>query len=97
MEEQQDIAAFQSYSDNNNIYEVYQAKKADNNLFNLDALLADLQNTVSSEGNHVSNNATPGYGSLNGARTHNTNAAYRSYESRTSPLPSQSHVKMNEV
>lgn len=54
-----------------------------------DALLADLQNTVSSEGNHVSSNATPGYGSLNGARTHNTNA-YRSYESRTSPLPSQS-------
>ncbi|XP_043491086.1 leupaxin isoform X2 [Polistes fuscatus] len=58
------------------------------------ALLADLQNTVSSEGNHVSNNATPGYGSLNGARTHNTNA-YRSYESRTSPLPSQSPTYQN--
>ncbi|XP_047345977.1 paxillin-like isoform X2 [Vespa velutina] len=56
------------------------------------ALLADLQNTVSSEGNHVSSNATPGYGSLNGARTHNTNA-YRSYESRTSPLPSQSDCR----
>lgn len=51
-----------------------------------DALLADLQNTVSSEGNHVGSNATPGYGSLNGART----TAYRSYDNRTSPLPPQS-------
>jgi len=56
----------------------------------LDALLADLQNTVSSEGNHVGGgNATPGYGSLNGARVHTT-TAYRSYDNRTSPLPSQS-------
>lgn len=54
-----------------------------------DALLADLQNTVSSEGNHVGSNATPGYGSLNGART----TAYRSYDNRTSPLPPQSVCK----
>lgn len=55
-----------------------------------DALLADLQNTVSPEGNHVGGgNATPGYGSLNGARIHTT-TGYRSYDNRTSPLPSQS-------
>lgn len=54
-----------------------------------DALLADLQNTVSSEGNHVGSNATPGYGSLNGART----TGYRSYDNRTSPLPPQSVCK----
>ncbi|KAK9296176.1 hypothetical protein QLX08_009737 [Tetragonisca angustula] len=54
----------------------------------INALLADLQNTVSSEGNHVGSNATPGYGSLNGART----TAYRSYDNRTSPLPPQSRA-----
>ncbi|XP_018357874.1 PREDICTED: leupaxin isoform X1 [Trachymyrmex cornetzi] len=59
------------------------------------ALLADLQNTVSSEGNHVGGgNATPGYGSLNGARVHTT-TAYRSYDNRTSPLPSQSPTYQN--
>ncbi|XP_033321255.1 paxillin isoform X6 [Megalopta genalis] len=55
------------------------------------ALLADLQNTVSSEGNHVGSNATPGYGSLNGART----GAYRAYDNRTSPLPAQSPTYQN--
>jgi len=55
-----------------------------------DALLADLQNTVSSEGNHVGGgNVTPGYGSLNGARIHTT-TGYRSYDNRTSPVPPQS-------
>lgn len=53
-----------------------------------DALLADLQNTVSPEGNHAGNNATPGYGSLNGARSNP--GAYRGYDNRTSPLPPQS-------
>ncbi|XP_071868869.1 paxillin isoform X1 [Bombus fervidus] len=57
----------------------------------INALLADLQNTVSSEGNHVGSNATPGYGSLNGART----TAYRSYDNRTSPLPPQSPTYQN--
>ncbi|XP_076234777.1 paxillin isoform X2 [Calliopsis andreniformis] len=55
------------------------------------ALLADLQNTVSSEGNHVGSNATPGYGSLNGVRS----TGYRSYDNRTSPLPSQSPTYQN--
>nr|XP_012231000.1 PREDICTED: paxillin isoform X5 [Linepithema humile] len=58
------------------------------------ALLADLQNTVSTEGNHVGGNATPGYGSLNGARTHVT-TGYRSYDNRTSPLPPQSPTYQN--
>ncbi|XP_011874725.1 PREDICTED: paxillin isoform X5 [Vollenhovia emeryi] len=59
------------------------------------ALLADLQNTVSSEGNHVgAGNATPGYGSLNGARIHAT-TGYRSYDNRTSPLPPQSPTYQN--
>ncbi|XP_078035803.1 paxillin isoform X6 [Augochlora pura] len=73
------------------LYEVYNTEKAETNLFSLDALLADLQNTVSSEGNHVGSNATPGYGSLNGART----GAYRSYDNRTSPLPAQSPTYQN--
>ncbi|RLU16368.1 hypothetical protein DMN91_012128 [Ooceraea biroi] len=72
-----------------NLYQVYNHEKATGNLVTLDALLADLQNTVSSEGNHVGGNATPGYGSLNGARTHVT-TGYRSYDNRTSPLPPQS-------
>ncbi|XP_043282015.1 paxillin isoform X3 [Venturia canescens] len=59
------------------------------------ALLADLQNTVSSGPNHVSNNATPGYGSLNGARNNHPSNVYRSYESRTSPLPPQSPTYQN--
>ncbi|XP_034948993.1 leupaxin-like isoform X1 [Chelonus insularis] len=59
------------------------------------ALLADLQNTVASEGSHhVSNNTTPGYGSLNGSRTHSSNY-YRTYDNRTSPLPSQSPTYQN--
>ncbi|XP_076283822.1 paxillin isoform X9 [Lasioglossum baleicum] len=74
-----------------NLYEAYNTEKNETNLFSLDALLADLQNTVSSEGNHVGSNATPGYGSLNGART----GAYRSYDNRTSPLPAQSPTYQN--
>ncbi|XP_015604388.1 leupaxin isoform X3 [Cephus cinctus] len=62
-------------------------------LLSLDALLADLQNTVSPEGNHVGSNATPGYGSLNGTRQHAT--GYRGYDNRTSPLPSQSPTYQN--
>ncbi|KAK0174712.1 hypothetical protein PV327_010449 [Microctonus hyperodae] len=63
----------------------------------LDALLADLQNTVSSSesNHHVSNNATPGYGSLNGSRIHPTSNMYRSYDARTSPLPPQSPTYQN--
>ncbi|XP_057332019.1 leupaxin-like isoform X1 [Microplitis mediator] len=59
------------------------------------ALLADLQNTVSSDGNHhLNNKTTPGYGSLNGSRTHSSNN-YRSYDNRTSPLPPQSPTYQN--
>ncbi|XP_012263726.1 paxillin-like isoform X3 [Athalia rosae] len=57
------------------------------------ALLADLQNTVSPEGNHAGNNATPGYGSLNGARSHT--GVYRGYDNQTSPLPPQSPTYQN--
>ncbi|XP_044015213.1 paxillin isoform X2 [Aphidius gifuensis] len=61
----------------------------------INALLADLQNTVSPENNHhVTNNPTPGYGSLNGARNHGSNV-YRSYENHTSPLPPQSPTYQN--
>ncbi|XP_046428283.1 leupaxin isoform X2 [Neodiprion pinetum] len=54
------------------------------------ALLADLQNTVSPDGNNAT---TPGYGSLNGARSHPGN--YRGYDNRTSPLPPQSPTYQN--
>ncbi|XP_063973629.1 leupaxin-like isoform X1 [Diachasmimorpha longicaudata] len=64
----------------------------------IDALLADLQNTISPEGahqhHHVGNNATPGYGSLNGSRNHGVNV-YRSYDTRTSALPPQSPTYQN--
>ncbi|KAK0085576.1 hypothetical protein PV325_004848 [Microctonus aethiopoides] len=63
----------------------------------INALLADLQNTVSSSesNHHASNNATPGYGSLNGSRIHPTSNMYRSYDARTSPLPPQSPTYQN--
>ncbi|KAH0560319.1 leupaxin-like isoform X2 [Cotesia glomerata] len=61
----------------------------------INALLADLQNTVSPDGNHhLNNKSTPGYGSLNGSRTHPQNI-YRSYDNRTSPLPPQSPTYQN--
>lgn len=57
-----------------------------------DALLADLQNTVSPE------TTTPGYGSLNGKRSHSSAASVPSYKAcdnrQNSPLLSQS-VKKN--
>ncbi|KAG7204070.1 hypothetical protein KM043_001922 [Ampulex compressa] len=81
-------------AEDENLYEVFNAEKTSSNLISLDALLADLQNTVSSEGNHVGGNATPGYGSLNGARSHGTQG-YRAYDNRTSPLPAQSPTYQN--
>ncbi|KAJ8681575.1 hypothetical protein QAD02_017367 [Eretmocerus hayati] len=61
-----------------------------------DALLADLQNTVSPDTSLIgaSNASTPGYGSLNGTRTHGAATTYKPYENRTyenrSITPSQS-------
>ncbi|XP_033230185.1 paxillin isoform X7 [Belonocnema kinseyi] len=52
------------------------------------ALLADLQNTVSPE------STTPGYGSLNGTRSHTT-TGYKSCDNRSSPLLSQSPTYQN--
>ncbi|XP_012274893.1 paxillin isoform X2 [Orussus abietinus] len=71
-------------------YEVYAAGKSGNNLLSLDALLADLQNTVSP----VGSNTTPGYGSLSGVKSHGA-TSYRGYDNRTSSSLSQSPTYQN--